>query len=153
MKKFFLAVIAACVTTVAFAQTPLVINDTGHGTQFGTKPTQALSFYGSNPIIQPQLGSSSELIAILKNFGLFGGNGAIDLNLSGGALNVGSLTISGTVTGNIARSGTTTGGTMSSVTLIIPVISGTASTTPNSLCIISGTLNFIDSNTVAHPLY
>ena len=59
----FVALFALCAAAVA---DPLVINQTGKGTQFGTQPTQGASFHGASPV--PQRSGSAQT-AVTKTTG------------------------------------------------------------------------------------
>jgi predicted ATP-dependent Lon-type protease len=113
-----------CLSIAAAAQTTCVINDTGHGTQIGTSATQGVSFFGVSPVIQQS--GAADLIATLAAYGLLSsGTQATPLNLHGGALTVGSITITGssawvTLTG----SQTLTNKTLTAPVLSAPVITG-----------------------------
>jgi hypothetical protein len=58
---------------VAHAQTTLVVKETGHGTQFGTKPTQGYSVFGATPAVQQVNTSSARGVLQLFGFMATGG--------------------------------------------------------------------------------
>ena len=100
MKKI-LCLISLGVTLHQAQALPLIINETGRGTYFGTKSTQACAFFGATPVVQQS--TTTDLVTALIAYGLLptGSTGVLkgDHILQSGTAAptaVGTLRVSGT---------------------------------------------------------
>lgn len=146
MKISLLSIVALCaIATAAFAD-PAPINQTGRGTQIGTRPDQGVSFYGSDPITQPSGTAQAALSgSSIKQFVVTGHNGAGSVTLTGAPLgatviSVVNLTTPGdatssfestiSVAGQIQQSSATD---LSAKTLLVTIDNGSGKTLVNAL--------------------
>lgn len=93
---------------------PVNVDNNAAGYHIGRSGSDLIGFYGATPVAQQS--GTNDLISSLYNLGfLSSGTSATPLNLHNGALQVGTLTISGT----------SYGGSIQSTTFVNPTVTGT----------------------------
>lgn len=134
-----------------------IVLGTTTGTKIGTATSQKLGFYNSTPVIQPT--STTDLRAALIALGLYATGGASPLDLNGGALTTGTVTVTDTSnivlsTGTGTKLGTATGqklGFWNATPIIQPAAAAQAALTDSTGGTANGTLVDVTTTAVADP--